>query len=60
VSFDVRAGRKIWVQVASGAVEIDGQELKAGDGLAIETAGALTITGSGDERAEALVFDLAA
>jgi redox-sensitive bicupin YhaK (pirin superfamily) len=53
----VAADRYAWVQVARGSVEIDGETLVAGDGLAAAGAGELTITGVDD--AEVLVFDLA-
>jgi redox-sensitive bicupin YhaK (pirin superfamily) len=54
---DVAKGRHVWVQVARGSVEVNGQALTAGDGAAIteETAIALA-NGRG---AEVLVFDLA-
>jgi redox-sensitive bicupin YhaK (pirin superfamily) len=49
-------GRYGWLQVARGAVELDGQRLAAGDGLAVAGPGALAIRGVED--AEILVFDL--
>ena len=49
--------RYAWVQVARGEVTIDGETLKAGDGLAAVGPGELTIAGTQD--AEVLVFDLA-
>jgi redox-sensitive bicupin YhaK (pirin superfamily) len=45
-----------WVQVARGSIEVAGQTLEAGDGLAAVGPGALTLTGTSD--AEVLVFDL--
>jgi len=48
--------RYAWIQVARGAVEVAGQKLAAGDGLAAEGPGELAITGTTD--AELLVFDL--
>jgi redox-sensitive bicupin YhaK (pirin superfamily) len=57
VSHEVRDGRYAWVQVARGAVEIDGKRLAAGDGAAIKGDGTLGIKGV--EAAEVLVFDLA-
>jgi redox-sensitive bicupin YhaK (pirin superfamily) len=53
----IAPGRHAWVQVARGTVEIDGGELREGDGLAISDAATLafcSMTG-----AELLVFDLA-
>jgi quercetin 2,3-dioxygenase len=49
--------RNAWVQVARGKVEIAGQTLVAGDGLAATGAGELAIVAIDD--AELLVFDLA-
>ena len=53
----VASNRYAWVQVARGSVEIDGQTLVAGDGLAATGAGELIVKGIDD--AEVLVFDLA-
>jgi redox-sensitive bicupin YhaK (pirin superfamily) len=50
--------RCAWVQVATGSVELDGRALSEGDGAAIVSQSALTLTGTGDG-AEVLVFDLA-
>ena len=50
--------RCAWVQVASGTVDLDGRALVEGDGAAIVSQAALTLTGSG-QGAEVLVFDLA-
>ncbi len=50
--------RCAWVQVASGTVELDGRSLVEGDGAAIVSQAALTLTGTG-QGAEVLVFDLA-
>ena len=49
--------RYAWVQVARGAIEVNGEKLVAGDGLSADGAGELKITGTED--AEVLVFDLA-
>lgn len=49
--------RYAWVQVARGAIEVNGEKLVAGDALSAEGAGELTIKGAED--AEVLVFDLA-
>jgi quercetin 2,3-dioxygenase len=58
VTFDVQPGRKIWVQVARGAVAVACQPLQSGDGIGIETPGSLNITATSE--AEFLLFDLAA
>ena len=36
VTHALRAGRKGWLQVARGAVDVNGQTLRAGDGAAVE------------------------
>lgn len=54
---DLRAGRAAWVQVASGEVTLNGEPLRQGDGVAIETAGPIALIGT-SARAEVLVFDL--
>jgi redox-sensitive bicupin YhaK (pirin superfamily) len=56
VGHELRPGRHAWLQVARGAIEVNGHELKQGDGAAVSEEPGLTITGS--ERSEALLFDL--
>src|SRR5437660_2668996 len=58
VEHDLRDGRYAWVQVARGAVKVNGQELKAGDGAAVAQEAKLRITGNAEQR-EVLLFDLA-
>jgi len=50
------AGRHAWVQVARGAVELNGTALAAGDGAAVSDERALAIRAGED--AEILLFDL--
>jgi quercetin 2,3-dioxygenase len=50
-------GRHAWVQVAEGRVRLNGQELAAGDGVAISDERHLNIEGT--DTGEVLVFDLA-
>jgi len=50
------AGRHAWVQVARGAVELNGRRLETGDGAAVSDEPLLTLRGSRD--AEVLLFDL--
>ncbi|MEO1659080.1 MAG: pirin family protein [Pseudomonadota bacterium] len=57
VTFNLREGRKAWIQVAEGNVSVDGEDLRRGDGFAVLDAGEITI--SKGEHAEVLVFDLA-
>ena len=51
---DFRDGRYGWLQLASGAVTVNGMALKPGDGAAIEGEKAIEIEGQG----ELLLFDL--
>ena len=53
-AYDLPAGRYAWLQVARGAVDLNGKKLHAGDGAAIEDEKSLKITGEG----EILLFDL--
>ncbi len=59
ISYDLAADRKAWLQVVKGSVQLDGQTLAAGDGLAFADLESLSIIGS-DSEAEVLLFDLAA
>jgi redox-sensitive bicupin YhaK (pirin superfamily) len=56
VAHALRPGRRAWVQVATGAVTLNGQPLQAGDGAAVEDEAALRLTAEGP--AEVLLFDL--
>ena len=53
----LEAGRHAWAHAARGRVRVNGQELSAGDGLAISDEPALTVEGI--DGGELLVFDLA-
>jgi redox-sensitive bicupin YhaK (pirin superfamily) len=55
IAYDLPAGRYAWLQLARGAATVNGEELRAGDGAAIEDERKLTIEGDG----EILLFDLA-
>ncbi len=52
------SGRKLWLQVAEGAVELNGLALGTADGAAIEAEDELAISGAA--RAQVLLFDMAA
>ena len=54
--FPVSAGRRTWLQVARGAIAVDGTRLQAGDGA--RTAGPAQLQLHGGAQAEVLVFDL--
>ena len=57
VAIDLRPERSAWVQVARGAVTLNGTGLKEGDGAAVFDTATLTLTS--DTGSEVLVFDLA-
>jgi quercetin 2,3-dioxygenase len=57
VSHDLAPGRIAWVQLAGGSASINGTPLAAGDGVAVQDAGRLTLTGT--DEAEILLFDMA-
>lgn len=57
VEHRLRPGRHAWVQVASGALSVNGVELAQGDGAAISDEESLSLVGRG--RSELLLFDLA-
>jgi len=57
VSHEFAAGRFGYLQVARGAVEVNGKKLTQGDGAAISEEKKLTIKGAEDS--EVLLFDLA-
>ena len=57
VLHDLKPGRIAWLQVARGTATLNGARLDAGDGVAIETAGALEL--AGDKDAEVLLFNMA-
>ena len=54
ITYDLPQGRYAWLQVARGTIDLNGQQLNAGDGAAIEEERSLTIGGNG----EILLFDL--
>ena len=59
ISHEVKPGRAVWIQVASGRATLNGQQLSAGDGVAVEASGRIDLAGTTDE-GEVLLFDLAA
>ena len=58
VSLSLDDGRRAWVQVARGSVQVNGAQLYPGDGAALAEEAAVTVRATSD--AEILVFDLAA
>ena len=51
------ANRNAWIQVARGAITVNGNDLNQGDGAAVSAESAIAIAGR--EAAEVLLFDLA-
>lgn len=56
VTHDLKAGRGAWLQIAEGALTLNGASLKTGDGTSTEQPGKLTLTAT--QRTEAILFDL--
>ena len=56
-SHELKTGRRGWVQVVRGAVDVNGEAASAGDGVAIAGERNLAITSHADD-SEILVFDL--
>ena len=59
VAHKLGAGRHAWLQVARGAVTLNGVALKAGDGAAVSDEARVEIAGAGGGESEILLFDLA-
>ena len=59
VRHKLAGGRHAWLQVARGAVTLNGVALKAGDGAAVSDERALEIAGADGGSSEILLFDLA-
>ena len=57
VVHDLDPNRHAWIQVARGAIEVNGHRLFQGDGAAVSDESKLTMTGR--DAAEILLFDLA-
>ena len=57
VEHPLAAGRHAWIQVARGAVKVNGQSLNQGDGAAITGESMVELTG--EAPSEVLLFDLA-
>ena len=52
-------GRIGWVQVAQGTATLNGEQLRPGDGVALDAGAAIELTGTSDD-AEVLLFDMTA
>ena len=58
LTYDLAANRKAWLQIVKGSLQLDGQTLNAGDGIAFADLDSLTVIGS-ENNTEILLFDLA-
>jgi len=56
VTHELAAGRKGWVQVASGTLLANDEQLHPGDGVAVDGPCTITLTGTSDT--EVLLFDM--
>lgn len=56
LTFEIRPGRGVWLQLVKGELDVNGEQMQTGDGLAIEEEPGLVITT--DSNAEFLLFDL--
>jgi quercetin 2,3-dioxygenase len=54
----LRDGRSVWLQVAEGAVTLNGEELKQGDGASLKADGDIQLEIAADGRSSVLLFDL--
>jgi redox-sensitive bicupin YhaK (pirin superfamily) len=57
VSLDDITGRRVFVQVVTGGLEVNGQQLAAGDGMKIENEASVTLKAT--DESEFLLFNLA-
>jgi len=57
IEFQIKTGRKIWVQVVKGEVTVAGWPLEAGDGLAVSSEARLLFE-TESSSSEILVFDM--
>lgn len=59
LTYRLESDRRVWLQVARGTVQLNGQEMTEGDGAAIAQVDPLNLTAIADD-SEVLLFDLAA
>lgn len=52
----VRSGRHVWIQIVKGELDVNGESLAAGDGMALSEVDSLTVRAPAG--AEFLIFDL--
>jgi redox-sensitive bicupin YhaK (pirin superfamily) len=54
VAHELKAGRGAWLQIAEGALTLNGTELATGDGASTEAPGVLTLTAKKPNRSVAI------
>lgn len=57
LQYEIADGHKVWLQLLRGSLQIDGDSLQQGDGVAVEFESAINI--NSDNASEFLIFDLA-
>ncbi len=57
VTFEPKSERHVWIQLISGSLNVNGEDMMPGDGAAISDESSLKITAGADET-EFLLFDL--
>lgn len=56
LSYEIKAGRKVWLQVVKGKVEVNDYTIATGDGLAVSKEALLNI--KAQDESELMIFDL--
>jgi redox-sensitive bicupin YhaK (pirin superfamily) len=59
LDYQIKPNRHTWIQVVRGLLLLNGQLLKAGDGVAVSEEEAITLVGKEKDLVEVLLFDLA-
>lgn len=57
LSFEIPSGRHVWLQLAEGNIEVNGQLMERGDGLAVSDESEIKI--KAENNSEIILFDLA-
>lgn len=58
LTYEIKANRVIWLQIAQGDILLNEQPLQTGDGVAITNESQITIRGNSQQNSEILLFDL--
>jgi len=57
LSYSLNSGRKAWVQIVRGSLDLNGEWLRTGDGAAVDDVASLSLAAHSDDT-EFLLFDL--